>query len=210
MLFLLPLFTAFCVSVEYKQNNVKNICSSTLFGLLAGIVYSFIGVFFYSSYYLAKYSFWTNWFYFAFIEMIVPATIATVFYVLLTKKYNNMFKNLFYVFLGFFSIFMPVRIISSNQAYHYFLLFFKPLLLLCALFYFKKMIFVLYERKDITIKAIAPFVVYMLALLLVPAAIETCWFIGLSSWIWILSSLLYFSGAIVWKVISVKKTRLCE
>jgi len=145
MLVLLPLVAVFFLSLDYKKGKITNIFSASLFGVLLGIVYSFCDVLFTFDYYLAKFSFWTNWFHFGFIEMLIPVCIATGLYVLCIKNYTDMFKSLFYLLIGFFTIYMPVRIISRNATYHYYLLFFKPTLFLFALLYLRVLILKTYK-----------------------------------------------------------------
>jgi hypothetical protein len=211
MILLLPLVTVFFISLENKKGNVKNIFSATLFGVLSGIVYSFLDVLFTFDYYLAKFSFWSNWFHFGFIEMLIPAIIITGLYILCIKNYRDMFKCLFYLLMGFFTIYMPVRIISRNTSYHYFLLFFKPALFLLALLYLRDFVIKLYknvEKQGVTVKAILPYTLYIVGLLLVPSAIETLWLIGFHSWVWILLSFLYGIGFYTIIIMDRKKNTL--
>ncbi|OJF77435.1 MAG: hypothetical protein BKP49_00110 [Treponema sp. CETP13] len=204
MLLLLPCATAFYISIDNKKGEIKNIYSATLFGLIAGILYSFLDVLFTSDYYIAKYSIFSNLLHFGFIEMLIPIIIITSLYFVFIKSYDEMFKALFYVFLAFFAVYMPVRIISRNENIHYFLLFFKPTLFLLSILYCRKIIFRIYNKLKtckMSFKSLGIPIVLMIIVLLVPATAESMWLIGFSTWSWMVLFFVYLASYIILEII---------
>ncbi|MFI3258018.1 MAG: hypothetical protein R3Y36_06950 [Spirochaetales bacterium] len=99
-----------------------------LMGFFVAVIYSFIELFFTSAYYLAPYSFFANYRYFFTFEVIIPCFLCFTIMFLFVRKQENRFFALYFMILGFYTVYFPARVLNRNILFDNYILFVKPVI----------------------------------------------------------------------------------
>ncbi len=103
-------------------------------GLVLSFVYTIVSVFLFSSYRLAPEDFSRNWLFCFSMETGIPLALCFVFFALFGRgSLSFKLDNASAYILGFYTIFLPFRIISMNKSYDAFLLFWYPSLIVAMI-----------------------------------------------------------------------------
>ena len=158
-----------------------------LLGLGCGAIYVFFAILFGSEYRIIPADFLKNFSWYFLQEVCLPTVLVTFLFFLFFKD-SLAFKIdvLFFVLAGFYTLYIPFRILFSSGAFSAFLLFFKPIFLTCSIIGFSYSLRLIYKN----IKGDKLPLLFILPIFLgvgsyiCPAIAEVIWFSGGSSTLW--------------------------
>jgi hypothetical protein len=167
----------------------KAVIPVALTGVLSSVLFCALKAFFSFMYHISSAAFFPNYAYVLFGQTLVPVAVVYLLFFFVSKdEISFRIKSYFPLMCSFYSIYLPYHIIAgSSSAYSAFELFLKPVLYLmmlavsalCVRFVFRSL-----EMRNI--KAKINWILALCVTLLLPAAIETLWFMGFPVWIWFL------------------------
>ncbi len=166
----------------------KAVIPVALTGILSAALFCALKAFFSFIYRVPSASFLPNYAYVLFGQTLVPSAVVYLLFFFLSKD-TLLFriKSCFPLLCSFFAVYLPYHVIAgSASSYSVFELFLKPVLYLmmltsaslCVRFVFRSFGENGRKMKIVWISALC-------VILLVPAAVETAWFIGLPFWAWL-------------------------
>lgn len=207
MFLLLPIMLVYSVTVKDFLPTVKQRYAPALIGFLVAALYSFIELFFFSAYYLAPYDFFSNYAYFFTFEVLIPCLLCFSLLFFCIKKQKNRFMVLYFILLGFYTVYFPSRLINRNSTFDWYLVLAKPILYASMLYSIKNLIAYAYqcvnkptidENKKNTANSvnILKFSLVFIACLAIPPAIDVMHLLVLPMWSIILTTVLYSIAAI--------------
>lgn len=198
MFLLFPLLLVYSLAVKKFSPTVQQRYSPALIGFLFASLYTFIELLFVSAYYLSPYTFFANYIVFFAFEVLIPCVSCFLILTLCVKKQENKFMLLYFVLLGFYTIYFPARIMNRNTIFDWYILFVKPILYASMLLGIKNLITYFYQHihtaKDSIVAkriCILKFSLALLVSLLIPPAIDVMDLLNLSLWTILFVSLLY-------------------
>ena len=160
----------------------KAVIPVALTGVLSSALFCALKAFFSFMYRIPSASFLPNYAYVLFGQILVPSAVVYLLFFFLSKDdLSFRVKSYFPLLCSFFAVYLPYHVIAgSASSYSVFELFLKPVLYLmmlessalCVRFVFRS-----FGEKNKKTKAV--WISALCTSLLVPAAIETAWFIGL-------------------------------
>lgn len=165
----------------------KNKVFPLLLGLGCGAIYVFFAILFGSEYRIVPADFLKNFNWYFFQEVCLPTVLITFLFFLFFKE-SLAFKIdvLFFVLAGFYTLYIPFRLLFRSGSFSAFLLFFKPIFLTCSIIGFSFSLRLIYTN----IKGDKLPLLYILPILLgigscvCPAIAEVIWFSGGSKGLW--------------------------
>ncbi|MCK9169072.1 MAG: hypothetical protein M0P01_01510 [Treponema sp.] len=172
----------------------KAVIPVVLTGVLSSVLFCALKAFFSFMYRVAAAEFLSNYAYILFGQTLAPVAVVYMLFFFLSKDdVSFRIKSYFPLMCSFYSIYMPFHIIAgSGSSYSAFELFLKPVLYLMMLV--SSSLCVRFVFRSFGTRDIKPKIIWILVLcvsLLLPAAIETLWFIGFPVWIWLVLWMVY-------------------
>ncbi|MGI5173377.1 hypothetical protein H0R92_07215 [Treponema sp. OMZ 840] len=211
MILALPLSLVYTLT---KSDEAAAPYASVLTGLVLGALYSFVECMFTSSYYLIRYAFFPNYAFYLFFEVVLPCLFCTAFYLIFTKKHDKILLSLYFVFAGFYAVYMPARVIHRNEVFDWYLLFVKPLIYTAMVIGIKNTALLLHKTAEdfafCTPSAISakdrvkPFIFPVsvtLCVLIIPPAVDVMHLLNLPIWTILPAALVYCTFAVFAKKI---------
>lgn len=190
-----------CILVLYFINHANmNKIYSVLLGLGCGAAYVVFAILFGSEYRVISVNFFKNFSWLFLQETFLPAVIITILFFFLSKdSFQFKVNMLFLVLAGFYTLYIPFRILFRSGAFTAFTLFFKPILLACFVLGFSFAIRLFYKnlkgQKGGTIFVLPIFL--GLGCTVAPAIAEVFWYAGSSAILWLLIGMLEILFAVV-------------
>ncbi|MFA6856290.1 MAG: hypothetical protein WCR31_03680 [Treponema sp.] len=177
----------------------KAVIPVVLTGVLSSVLFCALKAFFSFMYHISSAAFLPNYVYILFGQTLVPvAVVYLLFFFFSRDEISFRIKSYFPLMCSFYSIYMPYHIIAgSSSAYSAFELFFKPVLYLMMLT--ASSLCVRFVFRSFGMRNIKTKIIWILALcvtLLLPAAIETLWFMGFPVWVWLFLGAAYVFFAV--------------
>lgn len=201
MFLLFPIMLTYSLFVKDFSSMVKQRYVPALIGILVGALYSFIELLFFSAYYLAPYVFLYNYAYFLFFEVLIPCVLCFIILFFFIKKQKNRFMLLYFILLGFYTVYFPARLMNRNDVFDWYLILVKPILYVAMLYGMQNFITYLYkticsygaEGNTNTINKIFIFKVFLTFFLCVtvPPTIDVMHLFVFPAWIIIFLSIFY-------------------
>lgn len=209
LLFIMWLFAFFflpCILVLYFMDHAnRSKVYSVLLGLGCGAVYVVFAILFGSEYRVISVNFFKNFSWLLLQETFLPAIIITILFFLLSKDSFQFKVNvLFLVLAGFYTLYIPFRILFRSGAFTAFTLFFKPILLACFVLGFSFAIRLFYKNlkgQKVVILFVLP-VFLGLGCTVAPAIAEVFWYAGSPVILWLLMGMLEILFAVVLLVLN--------
>lgn len=190
-----------CILVLYFMDHAnRSKVYSVLLGLGCGAVYVVFAILFGSEYRVISVNFFKNFSWLLLQETFLPAIIITILFFLLSKDSFQFKVNvLFLVLAGFYTLYIPFRILFRSGAFTAFTLFFKPILLACFVLAFSFAIRLFYKNlkgQKVVILFVLP-VFLGLGCTVAPAIAEVFWYAGSPVILWLLMGMLEILFAVV-------------
>ena len=158
-----------------------------LLGLGCGAIYVFFAILFGSEYRIIAADFLKNFSWYFLQEVCLPTVLVNFLFFLFFKD-SLAFKIdvLFFVLAGFYTLYIPFRILFRSGAFSAFLLFFKPIFLTCSIVGFSFSFRLIYKNmkgEKLPLFFILP-ILLGVGCCVCPAIAEVLWFSGGSSTLW--------------------------
>jgi hypothetical protein len=170
-----------------------------LIGALSSVLFCALKAFFSFIYHVASAAFLPDYAYILFGQTLVPVTIVYLLFFFLSRDTVSFrIKSYFPLMGSFFAVYLPYHILAGGASfYSLFELFMKPVIYLMMLVMSALCIQFVYrsfteKNKKMKIQWIS----LLLASLLIPAAVETVWLLGLPVWLWLVLWLGYVFFAV--------------
>ncbi|MBQ9630859.1 MAG: hypothetical protein IJR49_04665 [Treponema sp.] len=186
---LLPCLLAFYLL--HKEDKAHIVVA--LVGFFVGVLLCTIKAFFTSSYRVAHANFFHNYFYFLFFQFFLPIAILYILFFLFSNEGVYFKMDAYFPLLcAFYSVYLPYRILAGSEPkYSLYELFLKPVLYasMCILSAtcIKGILLGIVKKMPTTLLWTLLFFVSIL----IPALIESLYFVGFSSWIYLVPFLIY-------------------
>ena len=163
-----------------------------LAGALSGIVFCAFKAFFTFSYRTPRSGFFVNYAYILLAYTLIPVAAVYLIFLVLSKDDDAFIaKSYFPLLCAFFSVYVPYTVLSgSRSAYSAFELFCKPVLYTAMLASSAVCVSFLY-RTSADENRLRTWLAMLIGFLFVPGAIETAWFVGFASFVWLPFFVLY-------------------
>ena len=200
-LFLLLLFPlSFAVWICSKKESRAPYFFNAFLGLVLAAVFCAYKYFFSPYYFLTPDSFFRNFIHVLLEEIILPLAVLTAAFLFIYKKDKiaSRVQNIFPFYMGFYAVYTPFRVLSGEPPYPAFALFVKPamfLLMILILNSRQKVLFVPAQRALLSAKEAAVYWSSFVVDLVMPAAVEALWILGMKPPLTILFLLIYAAGA---------------
>lgn len=197
-LLLIPLYFAYWLLGQKKP--LAPFLFNAFLGLFLAAVFCAYKYFFSPYYFLTPDSFIRNFIHILLEQLLLPLAVLTAAFLFVYKKDKmaSRVQNIFPFYAGFYAIYLPFRVLNEALPYSAFGLFAKPVMFLFALLLLNKCqeyLFVSAQRALLTAKqAVCVWTVFVLALLL-PAAIEALWILGMNAFFTLVCFLIYGGAA---------------
>ncbi len=216
-MWLFAVFFLPCILVLYFINHAnRGKVYSVLLGLGCGAAYVVFAILFGSEYRVISVNFFKNFSWLFLQEAFLPTTIITIlFFLLFRDSFQFKVNVLFLVLAGFYTLYIPFRILFRSGAFTAFTLFLKPILLACFIVGFSFAIRLFYKNLKGQ-KATALFVLPIflgLGCTAAPAITEVFWYAGSPAILWLSTGMLEILFAVTLlalnhvNVTNMKKTR---
>ena len=197
-LLLFPLYFSYWLFEQKKP--FAPFLFNAFMGLFLAAVFCAYKYFFSPYYFLTPDSFWRNFIHILLEQIVLPLGVLTAAFLFVFKKdkMDDRVKNVFPFYMGFYAVFLPFRILGANPPYSAFALFVKPAMFLLMLMAFnsrQKLLFVPAKRALLSLKEAALCWLSLALGLLMPAAVEALWILGMKPPLTILFLLIYAAGA---------------
>ncbi len=113
--------------------------ASGLWGIFAAVLDIIFLIFFTNQHHVFLADFFSNFVYFSVNEYFLPVFVWSLFYFLILKESNSFKLSSLFIFqIGFFAVFLPYFVLSSETiTFSFFELFLKPVLVLSMILIFK-------------------------------------------------------------------------
>lgn len=176
-----------------------------LLGSIAAVLYGIIDFLLIKRIYIPAYSFLYQFLFIYLTDCLVPCIIILGIINLFTKGIvSYRLRTAPSILFGFFTIFLPYRIIAVYPVFTLMQSLVAPVLYVSFLFYLDSLVSLLYnsiiQKKALGIQVYLSVILFLLTL--IPAIIETIWKLHMAQWLWITLSCLYSVFAFVlWKCI---------
>ena len=170
-------------------------------GIFVAAVFCAYKYFFSPYYFITPDSFWRNFLHVFIEQILLPLGVLTAAFLFVCKKDKlaDRLEKLFPVYAGFYAVYLPFRVLNEPLPHPAFALFAKPiffLLMLLALNERQKVLFVP-SRRAMLKTGEAAFEWFSFAVdLLMPAAVEALWLLGMKAPLTILFVLIYAANVI--------------
>lgn len=202
MLILIPAVLVFC-GIRADDKTVVSVAAA---GAVAGVLVSFVSALFSFRHRIPDFSFASNFFYYAAEEYVLPLILLYIAYFFITRdSLEFRLRSFLPVTAGFYTVYMPYRIISSSGAsFSFFELFAKPvlflsLLVLCA----GTVLFIGKHACEKNIRFIIIDSAIMAAVLFVPPFLNALWLLKVMMPVVIGAGICYVLAATVLFVVAV-------
>ncbi|MBR5095575.1 MAG: hypothetical protein IK094_00525 [Treponema sp.] len=200
-LFLLLLFPiSFAIWICSKKGARAPFYFNAFMGLLLAAIFCAYKYFFSPYYFLTPDSFFRNFIHILLEEILLPLAVLTAAFLFIYKKDKiaSRILNIFPFYMGFYAVYMPFRVLSGEPPYPAFALFVKPAMFLFMILVLnsrEKVLFVPAQRALLDAKEAAIYWTSFVVDLLMPAAVEALWILGMKPLLTILFLLVYAAGA---------------
>lgn len=157
--------------------------------------------YFFSPYYfLTPDSFFRNFIHIFLDQIVLPLTVLTAAFLFVYKKDKiaSRIQNIFPFYMGFYALYLPFRVLNANPPYSAFALFVKPAMFLFMILVLnarQKVLFVPAKRALLSVRDAVICWLSLVLDLLMPAAVEALWILGMKPLLTILFLLIYAAGA---------------
>lgn len=165
----------------------KNKVFPVLLGLGCGAIYVVFAILFGSEYRIVPADFLKNFSWYFLQEVCLPTVLITfLFFLFFKDSFAFKIDVLFFVLAGFYTLYIPFRILFRSGGFSAFLLFFRPIFLTCSIVGFSYSLRLIYKN----IKGDKLPLFFILPILLgvgacvCPAIAEVIWFSGASKGLW--------------------------
>ncbi|MBR5966817.1 MAG: hypothetical protein IK015_11945 [Treponema sp.] len=201
ILFLLMLFPlSFAVWICSKKEPKAPYFFNAFLGLFLAAVFCAYKYFFSPYYFLTPDSFFRNFIHIFLEEILLPLAVLTAAFLFIYKKDKiaSRIQSIFPFYMGFYAVYTPFRVLSGEPPYPAFALFVKPAMFLFMVLVLnsrQKVLFVPAKRALLSAKEAAIYWASFVVDLLMPAAVEALWILGMKPPLTILFLLIYAAGA---------------
>ena len=170
----------------------KAVISVAVTGALSSIVFCAFKAFFSFSYRTPRAGFFVNYEYILLAYTLIPVAAVYLIFLVLSKDDDAFIaKSYFPLLCAFFSVYVPYTVLSgSRSAYSAFELFCKPVLYTAMLASSAVCVSFLYRTRADE-NRLRTWLAMLIGFLFVPGAIETAWFVGFASFVWLPFFVLY-------------------
>lgn len=199
-LLLIPLY--FCYWLFEQRKPFAPFLFNAFLGLFLAAVFCAYKYFFSPYYFLTPDSFWRNFLHIFLEQIVLPLGVLTAAFLFVFKKDKmaDRVQKILPFYLGFYAVYLPFRVLGGQLPYPAFALFVKPamfLLMIVVLNSRQKVLFVPAQRALLSVKEAAVYWSSFAVDLLMPAAVEALWILGMKPPLTILFLLIYAAGAFV-------------
>jgi hypothetical protein len=197
---LIPLYFAYWLFEQKKP--LAPFLFNAFLGLFLAAVFCAYKYFFSPYYFLTPDSFVRNFIHIELEQILLPLAVLTAAFLFVYKKDKMAVRvqNIFPFYAGFFAVYLPFRILNESLPYSAFGLFAKPVMFLLMLLLANKCqeyLFISAHRALLTAKqAVCVWTCFVLCLIL-PAAIEALWILGMNAFFTIVCFLIYGGAAVL-------------
>lgn len=201
ILFLLLLFPlSFAIWICSKKEPRAPYFFNAFMGLFLAAVFCSYKYFFSPYYFLTPDSFFRNFLHIFLEEILLPLAVLTAAFLFVYKKDKiaSRIQNIFPFYMGFYAVYTPFRVLCGHPPYPAFALFVKPAMFLMMIFVLnsrQKVLFVPAKRALLSPSEAAVYWPSLVIGLLMPAAVEALWILGMKPFLTILFLLIYAAGA---------------
>ena len=202
-LFLLLLFPlSFAIWICSKKGPRAPFYFNAFLGVLLAAIFCAYKYFFSPYYFLTPDSFFRNFIHIFLEEILLPLSVLTAAFLFIYKKDKiaSRVQNIFPFYMGFYAVYMPFRVLGAEPPYSAFALFVKPAMFLFMILVLnsrQKVLFVPAQRALLSAKEAAIYWSSFAVDLLMPAAVEALWILGMKPPLTILFLLIYAAGAYI-------------
>lgn len=199
-LFILLLFPiSFAIWICSKKGSRALFYFNAFMGLLLAAIFCAYKYFFSPYYFLTPDSFFRNFIHIFLEEILLPLAVLTAAFLFIYKKDKiaSRVQNIFPFYIGFYAVYVPFRVLSGEPPYPAFALFVKPAMFLFMILVLnsrQKVLFVPAQRALLGVKEAAVYWSSFVVDLIMPAAVEALWILGMKPPIVILFLLIYAAG----------------
>ena len=201
-LFLLLLFPlAFAIWMSAHEGAAAPRFFNAFLGIVLAALYCAYKYFFSPYYFITPDSCWRHFLHIFIEQILLPLGVLTAAFLFVYKKdkLTDRLEKIFPFYAGFYAIYLPFRVLNGALPYTAFALFAKPifyLLMLLALSERQKVLFAPSRRALLKAReAVAEWLLLAVDLLM-PAAVEALWILGMNPLLTILFVLLYAASAV--------------
>ena len=200
-MFLLLLFPlSFAIWICSKKESWAPYFFNAFLGLFLAAVFCSYKYFFSPYYFLTPDSFFRNFIHIFLEQILLPLSVLTAAFLFIYKKDKLAVRlqNIFPFYMGFYAVYTPFRVLGGQPPYPAFALFVKPamfLLMILVLNSRQKVLFVPAKRALLSTKEAAVYWASFAVDLIMPAAVEALWILGMKPPLTILFLLIYAAGA---------------
>lgn len=192
------LIAFFCIT----KNCVKEYTIPVIWGFFAGCITCLFHAFFVFSADYFVFSFLTQFLRILFSMEVFPLVITgAILFLVVKDSISVRLKALFPFWAAFYAVFIPYNIIAGSTNFSLFELFAKPVLYAALLFFLNCGVDEVLKELELAttenrVKKIFLLCLYTLFVLVVPAVVETLWFIGEPVIFWFFGFVLYIALAV--------------
>lgn len=196
-LLLIPLYFAYWLLGQKKP--LAPFLFNAFMGLLLAAIFCAYKYFFSPYYFLTPDSFFRNFIHLFLEEVLMPLGVLTAAFLFIYKKdeIKSRVQNILPLYLGFYAVYLPFKILGGDPPYPAFALFAKPaifLLMILILNSRQRVLFVTSKRAMLGAKDAAVYWASFAVNLVAPALVEALWILGMKPLFTILFLLLYAAG----------------
>ena len=156
--------------------------------------------FFFLFYFITPDSFWRNLLHVFAEQIFLPLAVLTAAFLFVFKKdkLSDRLEKIFPFYAGFYAVYLPFRVMNEALPHAAFSLFAKPImyaLMILTLSELQKILFVPAKRALLSAWEAAARWSSLVVVLVMPAAVEALWLLGMRPFLTILFLLLYSASA---------------
>lgn len=200
-LFLLLLFPlTLAIWLRKQEGSLPAHLFNAFLGIFLAAVFCAYKYFFSPFYFITPDSFWRNLLHVFAEQIFLPLSVLTAAFLFVFKKdkLSDRLERIFPFYAGFYAVYLPFRVMNEALPHAAFSLFAKPImyaLMILTLSELQKILFVPAKRALLSVwEAAARWSSLFLALVM-PAAVEALWLLGMRPFLTILFLLLYSASA---------------
>ena len=203
ILFTVLLFPlAFAIWLKGRDEAAAPSFFNAFLGVFLSAVYCAYKYFLSPFYFLTPDSFFRNFIHIFLEQTFLPLGVLTFAFLIVYKKdkLSQRLQKIFPFYMGFYAVYLPFRILNEALPYSAFGLFAKPILYLLSIaivFQRQKALFIPAERALLDGKSLAAAVFSYAAALIMPAAVEALWILGMGAPLVIVFVLLSAASAVL-------------
>ena len=200
-LFLLLLFPlAFAIWLCSCKERRETCFFNAFLGIILAAVFCAYKYFFSPYYFITPDSFWRNFLHIFIEQTLLPLGVLTAAFLFIFKKDKiaDRIQKIFPFYAGFYAVFIPFMVLNAALPHSAFSLFAKPIfyfLMILSAAYSERVLFVPSERALLSAGQAALLWASFAFSLLMPAAVEALWILGMKAPLTILFVLIYAASA---------------